>query len=102
MDLFPFGIVTEGFPVGGGGFAAGMGDDVEKRFAFQRIICRSPIGDILDAVFFEEFRSVFAEAAEQVVELAFESVVDAQLVNGGGGLLRCFGKCCCRDKGCDG
>ena len=33
-DLFPFWIVAEGFPVGGGGFAAGMGDDVEERFAF--------------------------------------------------------------------
>jgi len=33
-DLFPFGIVLEGFPVGGGGFAAGVGNDVDESFAF--------------------------------------------------------------------
>jgi len=79
-----------------------MGDDVDKGFAFERIFGGSPIGDILDAVFFEEFRGVFAEAAEQVVELPFEGVVDTQLVDGGGGLRRRVGKCCCRDKGCSG
>jgi len=102
LDLFPFGIVTEGFPVGGGGFAAGVGDDVDKGFAFERILDGSPIGDIFDAVFFEEFRGVFAEAAEQVVELAFEGVVDAEFVNGGGGLRHRVGKCRCRDKGSSG
>jgi len=100
LDLFPFGIVTEGFPVGGGGFAAGMRNDVDQGFAFERVVGGDPIRDIFDAVFFEEFRSVFAEAAEQVVELTFEGVVDAEFVNGGGGLLRRIGKCCCRDKGC--
>ena len=79
-----------------------MGDDVNKGFAFERILGGSPIGDILDAVFFEEFRSVFAEAAKQVVELAFESVVDTEFVNGGGGLRRRVGKCRCRDKGSSG
>jgi len=37
-------------------------------------------------VLFEELHRVFAEAAEEVVELAFESVVDAEFVDGGGGL----------------
>ena len=82
-DAFPVGIVAKGFPVGGGGFAAGVGDDVEERFAFERVVGRSPVGDVLDAVLFEELHGVLAETAEEVVELAFEGVVDAEFVDGG-------------------
>ena len=76
-----------------------MGDDVNEGFAFERVVGGSPVSDVFDAVFFEEFRSVLAEAAEEVVELAFESVVDAEFEDGGRRLLRCVGKCCGRQKG---
>ncbi len=49
----------------------------------------SPVGDVLDAMLFEELHGVLAETAEEVVELAFVSVVDAEFVDGGGGLGRC-------------
>jgi hypothetical protein len=32
-NLFPLGIVLEGFPVSSGGVAAGVRDDVDERFA---------------------------------------------------------------------
>src|SRR6185437_5611037 len=82
-DADPIGIFAEGFPVGGGGFAAGMGEDIKESFAFERIIRGSPIGDIFDAVFFKELQGVVAESAEEIVELAFEDVVDTELVDGG-------------------
>jgi hypothetical protein len=82
-DADPIGIVAEGFPVGGGGFAAGMGEDIDESLAFERIVRGSPIGDIFDAVFFEELHGVVAEAVEEIVELAFEDVVDTELVDGG-------------------
>jgi hypothetical protein len=34
-------------------------------------------------VFFEELHGVVAEAVEEIVELAFEDVVDTELVDGG-------------------
>ena len=85
-DGLPFGVVLEGFPVGGGGFAAGVRDDVDERFALQRVVCRSPVGDVLDAVLFEELHGVIAKAAEKVVELAFVGMVDAEFVDRAGGL----------------
>ena len=60
-----------------------MGDDVEERFAFERVVGGSPVGDVLDAVLFEELHGVFAEAAEEIVEFAFEGVIHAEFVNGG-------------------
>jgi len=63
-----------------------VGNDVEKRFAFEGVVGGSPVGDVFDAVFFEELHGVFAETAEEIVELAFVGVIDAELVDGGGGL----------------
>ena len=70
-------------PVGGGSFAAGMRNDVDERFAFERVVGGSPVGDIFYAMFFEELHGVIAEAVKEVVELAFIRVVDAELVDGG-------------------
>jgi hypothetical protein len=85
LDGLPFGVVAEGFPVGGGGFAARVGDDVEESFAFERVVGGNPVSDVFDAVLFKELHGVFAETAENVVELAFEGVVDAEFVDGSGG-----------------
>lgn len=82
-DADPIGIFAEGFPVGGGGFAAGMGEDVDKGFAFEWVVRGSPIGDVFDAMFFEELHGVVAETAEEIVELALEDVVDTEFVDGG-------------------
>ena len=86
MNGLPFGVVLERFPVGGGGFAAGVGDDVEESFAFERVVGGSPVGDVFDAVLFKELHGVFAETAEEVFEFAFEGVVDAEFIDGSGGL----------------
>jgi hypothetical protein len=60
-----------------------VGNDVEKCFAFEWVVGGSPVGDVFDAVFFEELHGVFAETAKEIVELAFVGVIDAELVDGG-------------------
>src|SRR5712664_1572646 len=76
-DALPFGVVLEGFPVGCGGFAAGMRQDVNEGLALERFVGGRPVCHVLDTVLFEEFYGVLAKAAEQVIELALESVIDA-------------------------
>lgn len=43
-DGLPFGVVAEGLPVGGGGFTAGMLEDVDESFAFEGIVGGVPVG----------------------------------------------------------
>ena len=80
-EALPFGIVAEGFPVGGGGFLAGMSDDVDQSLAFQRFVEGRPVGDVFHSMFFEERHGVFSKTAQQVVQLAFVGVVDAEFVD---------------------
>jgi hypothetical protein len=82
-DADPIRIFAEGFPVGSGGVTAGMGEDVDKSFAFEGLVGGKPVGDVFDAVFFEKLHGVVAETAEEVVELALEDVVDTEFVDGG-------------------
>ncbi len=80
-DALPFGIVAEGFPVGGGGIAAGMSEDVEERFAFEGFVERRPVRHVSDSMFLEEAHGMFPKTAQQVVQLALEGVVDAEFVD---------------------
>jgi hypothetical protein len=84
-DGLPFGVDAEGLPVGGGGFTAGMLKDVNESFAFKGIIGRGPVGEAFHVVLIEEGDGVIAEATEEIVELAFVDVVDAEFVDGRGG-----------------
>src|SRR5260370_34241713 len=68
-DALPFGIVLEGFPVGCGGFAAGMRQDVNEGLALERFVGGRPVSHVPDTVLFEEFYGVLAKAAEKIVEL---------------------------------
>src|SRR6266478_1073287 len=86
-DALPLGVIAEGLPVGGGGFAARMGDDVDERFALEGIVGGRPVGDVFHTVLLEELASMFAKAAEEVVELALVGVIDAEFVD-------CCGVCC--------
>lgn len=86
FDALPFGIVAERLPVGGGGFAAGVREHVDESLALERIVGREPVGDVFDVVLFEERHGVVAEARQESVEFAFVGVVDAEFVDGGGGL----------------
>jgi hypothetical protein len=84
-DGLPFGVVAEGLPIGGGGFPTGMFEDVDEGFAFEWIVGRSPVGEAFHVVFAEEGDGVIAEAAQEIVELAFVGVVDAEFVDGRSG-----------------
>jgi hypothetical protein len=84
-DGLPFGVVAEGLPVGGGGFTAGMLEDVDESFAFEGIVGGGPVGEAFHVVLVEEGDGVIAEAAEEIVELAFVDVVNAEFVDGRGG-----------------
>ncbi len=79
----PFGIVAERLPVGGGGVAAGMGEDVDESLALHRFVAGRPVGYVLDSMLFEELHGVFAKTPQQVVQLAFIGVIDAEFVDGG-------------------
>lgn len=81
----PFGVFPEGFPVRIGGLTAGVDEHIDKSFACEGLVRRKPIGEIFEAVFFEELHSVVAEAGEKGIELAFMDVIDAELIDGGGG-----------------
>jgi len=76
-DGLPFGVIPEGLPVGGCGFTAGMLEDVDESFTFQGIVGGGPEGEAFHVVLVEEGDGVIAEAAEELVELAFVDVVDA-------------------------
>jgi len=75
-DTAPFGIIAEGFPVGGGGIAAGMFEDVDESFAFEGFVGGCPVCHVFYSVLLEKLRGVLAKAPEQIVQLAFVSVVD--------------------------
>src|SRR6266568_7307128 len=77
----PFGVVTESLPVGSGGIAARMRENVDESSAFERLVGRRPIGDVFHAMLLEEFHGVFAKAAQEVVELALVSVIDSKFVD---------------------
>ena len=79
----PFGIVAERFPVGGGGFPARMGDDVDESLALQGFVSGRPVGYVLDSMLFEELHGVLAKTPQQVVKLAVVSVIDAEFVDDG-------------------
>src|SRR5258708_4954888 len=80
-NALPLGIIAKGLPVGSSGFTAGMRQDINKGFALKGFVGGRPVRHVFDSVLLEEFCSVFAEAAKQVVELAFESVIDAEFVD---------------------
>src|SRR5260370_27386238 len=84
-NALPLGIIAKGVPVGSSGFTGGMRQDINKGFALKGFVGGRPVRHVFDSVLLEEFCSVFAEAAKQVVELAFESVVDAGFVDGRAG-----------------
>ncbi len=84
----PFGIIAEGLPVGGGGFPAGMRDDVDESLALQRFVGGRPVGYVLDSMLFEELHGVLAKTPQQVVQLAVVGVIDAEFVDGSGRWLR--------------
>jgi hypothetical protein len=73
----PFRIVAEGLPVGSGGIAARMREEVDERLAFERFVGRRPVGNILNSMLLEELHGVFAKPAQQVVKLALVDVIDA-------------------------
>lgn len=84
-DGLPFGVVAEGLPVGGGGVTAGMLEDVDESFAFEGIVGGGPVGEAFHVVLVEEGDGVIAESAEEIVELAFVDVINAEFVDGRGG-----------------
>src|SRR5713226_6523852 len=84
-DALPLWIVAEGLLVGSSSFTAGMRQDISQRLALKGFVGRRPVRHVFDSVLLEKLYSVFAEAAKQVVELAFESVVDAEFVDGRAG-----------------
>lgn len=75
-DGLPFGVVAEGLPVGGCCFTAGMLEDVHESFAFEGIVGGRPVSEAFHVVLVEQRDGVIAEAAEELVELAFIDVVD--------------------------
>ena len=77
----PFGIVSEGLPVGGRGIAAGMRKKVDESFALEGFVGGRPIGHVLYSVLLEELGGVFAKASQEVVEFAVIGVIDAEFVN---------------------
>src|SRR5437879_10765806 len=79
-NALPFRIFAESFPVGGGGFAARMRQDVNQRLVLERFIGRRPVRDVFHAVLLEQLYRVFAEAAKKVVELTLISVIDTEFV----------------------
>src|SRR5437899_7398067 len=107
-DALPLRIVAKGLPVGGSRFAARMRQDVNEGLAFKGFVRRRPVRHVLDSVLLKEFDGVFAEPAKQVVELAFESVVDTEFVDEGGGwgggrlFLSCGNPVCRWKKRCYG
>src|SRR5579863_10631467 len=88
----PFFIVLEGLPVCGGGFTAGVLEDVDERVGACRFVGGRPVGDGAHVMPGENLVGVIAEAREEGVELAFGGVVDAEFVDGAGrrGLSRCW------------
>ncbi len=85
-DFNPLGVGGEGFPAGGGFFAAWVFEHVEEGLVFEwAIVYGRPIADAGDAVAGEEGYGVVAEAGEEVGEFAFVAVVDAELEDGGAG-----------------
>src|SRR6266851_795273 len=54
----PFGIVAEGLPIGGGGFAAGMRQDIHEGLALEGFVGGRPVRDVFYSVLFEEFGGV--------------------------------------------
>ena len=77
----PFRIIAEGLPVGGGGFATRMREDVHEGFAFEGFVGRRPVRYVFDAVLFEELHGVVTKAAQQILELAVINVIDAELID---------------------
>ncbi len=60
-----------------------MRQHVYESLAFQRLVQRRPIRHVLDSMPLEEFRRVFPETPQQVVQLALGGVVDTQFVDHG-------------------
>src|SRR2546430_798503 len=65
-----------------------MRQDVDERFALERIIRGRPIGNVSYSVLLEQLRRVFAETPKKVIELALISVIHAKLVDRCGGCRR--------------
>lgn len=86
LDGDPFRIFTKRFPVSVGGFARRMHQHVDEGVALQRIVRGQPVGEILDAVLFEDAHGVVAEAGEEGVEFTFGGVINAEFVDGTGRL----------------
>ncbi len=59
----PYGVIAKSIPIGGGGFAAGVREDIEESPALKRFVNRSPVGYVADAMLLEKLHGVFAEAA---------------------------------------
>ena len=101
----PFGIITEGLPIGGGGIAVRMREDVDESFAFERFVGGRPVRHVFHSMFLEELHGVFAKAAQQVAQLAFVSVIDTELIDRGCGLsgarlllMRSSPDCCWEER----
>src|SRR3981189_499006 len=108
-NTLPFGIVTEGLPVGGRGLSARMREDVDESFAFQRFVGGRPVRHVFYSMLLEELRGVFAKAPQQVVQFAVVSVIDTEFVDrccglSGARLLLTRGKpgCCRWEQRCCG
>src|SRR5258708_33373371 len=52
-NTLPFGIVTEGLPVGGCGLSARMREDVDESFAFQRFVGGRPVRHVFYSMLLE-------------------------------------------------
>lgn len=86
FDALPFWIIAEGLPVGGSGFARRMLEHVDQRVSLLRIVGGQPVRDILETVLFEKLHGVVTKSRQQRLEFALVSVIDAQFVDGRGGL----------------
>src|ERR1700756_1525544 len=82
LDTLPFRIVLEGFPVGGGCFAAGMLKNVNQGVAFLGLIERRPVSDAFHSVAVKEFYGVVAEPRLEVRQFSWSCMVDAEFEDG--------------------
>ena len=86
---YPFGVYFELCPGFGGGFAALVAQDVGEGVAGERFVGGGPEAYEVHAEAGEDLRLFGAHAVEDEREFAGVEVVDAELVDGGGGdLLR--------------
>ncbi len=58
-----------------------MRQDVHEGLAFEGFVGRRPIRYVFDAVLFKKLHGVVAKAAQQILELALNNVIDAKLID---------------------